>query len=76
MKDLTIRLLVTSREAGILIGKDGSQITALREQSNSKITVSKMVPKVNERIVQISSTMDSIVHVWCTHLGILYSCRH
>jgi ribosomal protein S3 len=67
---------VTSREAGILIGKDGSQITALREQSNSKITISKMVLKVNERIVQITGTIDTIVDVCMIHLGILDSCRH
>jgi heterogeneous nuclear rnp K-like protein 2 len=60
MNNLSIRLLVTSKEAGILIGKDGSQVTLLREESNSRISISKMVPKVNERIVQITGTVESI----------------
>jgi heterogeneous nuclear rnp K-like protein len=53
-------MLVTSKEAGILIGKNGSQITALREQSNTNLSITKMVPKVNERIVQINGTEESI----------------
>ncbi|RAL46596.1 hypothetical protein DM860_004875 [Cuscuta australis] len=53
--DTVYRILCASRRIGSVIGKGGTIIKALREESQAKITVEDSVPGSDERVVIISS---------------------
>ncbi|OMJ29882.1 RNA-binding protein rnc1 [Smittium culicis] len=57
---LTIRSLVSTREAGIIIGKGGKNVSELREVSKAKAGVSKVLPGVYERVMSISGTLEQV----------------
>lgn len=61
---LTMRALVSSREAGVIIGKSGHNVANIRESTGCKAGVSKVVPGVNERILTISGKLDSIAKAY------------
>ena len=61
--ELTIRSLVTSREAGIIIGKQGKNVADLRDQTNCKAGVSKVVPGVHERVLSVTGAVPDIAKV-------------
>lgn len=58
-RNMAFRCLVTTREAGIIIGKQGRSISALREQSGARITISEMIPGAHERVLSVIGTADS-----------------
>lgn len=60
---LTLRALVTTKEAGIIIGKAGKNVADLRERTGVKAGVSKVVPGVHERVLSISGSVESIAKV-------------
>jgi len=60
VKSVTMRALVTGKEAGIIIGKGGRNVVEIRDQSGAKITVSEQVPGAQERIVTISGPLDAV----------------
>lgn len=53
--DTTYCILCQSKKVGSVIGKGGSIIKALREETQAKITVADSVPGSDDRIVIISS---------------------
>jgi hypothetical protein len=55
-----MRSLVSSKEAGVLIGKNGSKIQQMRDETGIITGVSKMIPKVSERIVSLSGSINEI----------------
>lgn len=57
---LTLRALVSSKEAGVIIGKAGKNVADLREATNVKAGVSKVVPGVSDRILSVTGTLDGI----------------
>jgi heterogeneous nuclear rnp K-like protein 2 len=57
---LVIRGLITSRDAGVIIGKDGKNVAELREATGVKAGVSKVVPGVNDRILTLTGTIDGV----------------
>ncbi|OLY79394.1 RNA-binding protein rnc1 [Smittium mucronatum] len=57
---LTIRSLVSTREAGIIIGKGGKNVSELREISKAKAGISKVFPGVYERVLSISGTLEQV----------------
>ncbi|KAI0244730.1 PAB1 binding protein [Massospora cicadina] len=59
VRALAFRCLVTTREAGIIIGKQGRSISSLREQSGARITISEMIPGAHERVLSVIGTPDS-----------------
>lgn len=60
---LSLRALVTTKEAGVIIGKGGKNVADLREQTGVKAGVSKVVPGVHERVLSISGSIESIAKV-------------
>lgn len=60
---LTIRALVSTKEAGVIIGKGGQNVAELREKTGVKAGVSKVVPGVHDRVLSVSGTMEGIAHV-------------
>ncbi|OUM59111.1 hypothetical protein PIROE2DRAFT_35772, partial [Piromyces sp. E2] len=59
-KSISIRSLVTSKEAGAIIGKGGKNVKEVREATGVKAAVSPVVEGVNERILTVTGTLDTI----------------
>lgn len=63
---LTLRALVSTKDAGVIIGKGGKNVADLREQTGVKAGVSKVVPGVHERVLSISGSVEAVAKV-CWH---------
>ncbi|GAA6021536.1 hypothetical protein JCM11491_006476 [Sporobolomyces phaffii] len=61
---LTLRALVSSKEAGVVIGRGGATIADIRENANVKAGVSKVVPGVPDRVLSIGGTTDSVAKAY------------
>ncbi|KIJ45284.1 hypothetical protein M422DRAFT_47067 [Sphaerobolus stellatus SS14] len=61
---LTLRALVTTKEAGIIIGKGGKNVADIREQSGVKAGVSKVVPGVHERVLTVSGSVEAVAKAY------------
>ncbi len=57
---LLVRALVSTKEAGIIIGKGGANVAELREQTGVKAGVSKVVPGVHDRVLSVTGTLQGI----------------
>lgn len=62
-KALTLRALVSTKEAGVIIGKGGSNVAELRDKSGVKAGVSKVVPGVHDRVLSVSGTLEGVAKV-------------
>jgi len=60
---VTLRSLVTTKEAGVIIGKGGKNVAEIRELTNVKAGVSKVIAGVHERILTVSGQLDSVAKV-------------
>jgi hypothetical protein len=60
---LTLRALVSTKDAGIIIGKAGKNVADLREQTAVKAGVSKVIPGVHERVLTVSGPVESVAQV-------------
>ncbi|KAL5112512.1 Poly rC binding protein 3 [Taenia crassiceps] len=73
-KPVLIRCLMSRREAGCIIGKNGETISFLRKRSGAKIKVSDR--GVKERIVSVSGNMSAVIHViklFCREFAWMYA---
>jgi heterogeneous nuclear rnp K-like protein 2 len=61
---LTLRALVTTKEAGVIIGKGGKNVADLREQTGVKAGVSKVIPGVHERVLTVGGSVDAIAKAY------------
>ncbi|KAF8321143.1 hypothetical protein DL93DRAFT_2130556 [Clavulina sp. PMI_390] len=61
---LSLRSLVTSKEAGIIIGRAGKNVADLRDRTGVKAGVSKVVPGVHERVLSISGSVEGIAKAY------------
>ncbi|KAF8418828.1 hypothetical protein EV426DRAFT_709028 [Tirmania nivea] len=57
---LTLRAIVTTKEAGVIIGKAGKNVADLREETGVKAGVSKVVPHVHDRVLSVTGTLDGV----------------
>ncbi|KAK0389510.1 hypothetical protein NLU13_3085 [Sarocladium strictum] len=57
---LTLRAIVSSKEAGVIIGKAGKNVADLRDETGVKAGVSKVVQGVHDRVLTITGGCDSI----------------
>lgn len=60
---LTLRALVTTKEAGVIIGKGGKNVADLREQTGVRAGVSKVIPGVHERVLTVGGSADAVAKV-------------
>ena len=60
---LTLRALVSTKEAGIIIGKGGKNVADLREQTGVKAGVSKVIQGVHERVLTVTGPVESVSKV-------------
>ncbi|WWC88704.1 uncharacterized protein L201_003617 [Kwoniella dendrophila CBS 6074] len=57
---LSLRSLVSTKEAGIIIGKAGATIASIRNLTGVKAGVSKVVPGVQDRVFSVSGDLESV----------------
>jgi heterogeneous nuclear rnp K-like protein 2 len=57
---LTLRALVSTKEAGIIIGKGGTTIANIRNTTGVKAGVSKVVTGVQDRVLSVSGEVEGI----------------
>lgn len=60
---LTVRALVSTKEAGVIIGKGGQNVAELREKSGVKAGVSKVIQGVHDRVLSITGSVEAIAKV-------------
>lgn len=61
---LTLRALVSTKEAGIIIGKAGKNVADLREQTGVKAGVSKVIQGVHERVLTVTGPVEGVSKVY------------
>ncbi|KAK4185347.1 hypothetical protein QBC35DRAFT_18213 [Podospora australis] len=57
---ITLRAIVSSKEAGVIIGKGGKNVADLRDETGVKAGVSKVVQGVYDRVLTITGTCDAV----------------
>ena len=57
---LTLRAIVSSKEAGVIIGKAGKNVADLRDETGVKAGVSKVVPGVHDRVLTVTGELNGI----------------
>jgi len=57
---VSYRLLVSRREAGAIIGKEGSNITRIRDEYGIKAGVSRITDGCIDRILSVSGTVENL----------------
>ncbi|KAL1995657.1 hypothetical protein VTN49DRAFT_1844 [Thermomyces lanuginosus] len=61
---LTLRAIVSSREAGVIIGKAGKNVADLREEAGVKAAVSKMVQGVHDRVLTVTGGLQGCARAY------------
>ncbi|TFY75035.1 hypothetical protein EWM64_g8977 [Hericium alpestre] len=61
---LTLRALVSTKDAGVIIGKAGKNVADLRDQTGVKAGVSKVIPGIHERVLTISGSVESVAKAY------------
>ncbi|PAV22393.1 cytoplasmic [Pyrrhoderma noxium] len=61
---LTLRALVSTKDAGVIIGKGGNNVANLRDETGVKAGVSKVVPGVHERVLTVSGDAESVAKAY------------
>ncbi|KAJ3126274.1 hypothetical protein HK098_007746 [Nowakowskiella sp. JEL0407] len=59
-QSITMRALISTKEAGIIIGKSGKNVEEIRTQSGSRVNVSEVLPHAVERVLTISGALDTV----------------
>ncbi|KAI9692753.1 MAG: RNA binding protein, heterogenous nuclear RNP-K like protein [Bogoriella megaspora] len=57
---LTLRAIVSSKEAGVIIGKAGQNVADLRDKTGVRAGVSKVVQGVHDRVLSVTGTLESL----------------
>ena len=57
---MTLRAIVSSKEAGVIIGKAGKNVADLRDETGVKAGVSKVVQGVHDRVLTVTGGLDGI----------------
>jgi len=64
-QELTLRAIVSSKEAGVIIGKAGKNVADLREETGVRAGVSKVVPGVHDRVLTVQGRLAAIAKAYC-----------
>lgn len=57
---LTLRAIVSSKEAGVIIGKQGKNVADLRDETGVRAGVSKVVQGVHDRVLTVTGPLSGI----------------
>lgn len=58
-----IRSLVSTKDAGVIIGRGGKNVSDIRELSSARVTISEIVPGAYERILTVSGPVNAVSKV-------------
>ncbi|KAJ5174734.1 RNA-binding protein rnc1 [Penicillium canariense] len=61
---LTLRAIVSSKEAGVIIGKAGKNVADLRDETGVKAGVSKVVPGVHDRVLTVTGPLQGTAQAY------------
>ena len=61
---LTLRAIVSSKEAGVIIGKAGKNVADLRDETGVKAGVSKVVQGVHDRVLTITGGLEGLAKAY------------
>jgi heterogeneous nuclear rnp K-like protein 2 len=61
---LTLRAIVSSKEAGVIIGKAGKNVADLRDETGVKAGVSKVVQGVHDRVLTVTGNLDGLAKAY------------
>ncbi|KAI9833050.1 MAG: hypothetical protein M1819_003883 [Sarea resinae] len=61
---LTLRAIVSSKEAGVIIGKGGKNVADLRDETGVKAGVSKVVPGVHDRVLTVTGALEGMAKAY------------
>jgi heterogeneous nuclear rnp K-like protein len=61
---LTLRAIVSSKEAGVIIGKAGKNVADLREETGVKAGVSKVVQGVHDRVLTVTGPLEGLAKAY------------
>jgi heterogeneous nuclear rnp K-like protein 2 len=64
VQQLTLRAIVSSREAGVIIGKQGKNVADLRDETGVRAGVSKVVPGVHDRVLTVTGELKAITKAY------------
>ncbi|KAJ8521454.1 hypothetical protein ONZ45_g1848 [Pleurotus djamor] len=70
---LTLRALVSTKDAGIIIGKAGKNVADVRDQTGVKAGVSKVIPGVHERVLTVSGSVQAVAKAYTLIISQLVS---
>jgi heterogeneous nuclear rnp K-like protein 2 len=54
---------VSTKDAGVIIGKAGKNVADLREQTGVKAGVSKVIPGVHDRVLTVTGNVEAVAKV-------------
>ncbi|KAI9333138.1 hypothetical protein BDR26DRAFT_868645 [Obelidium mucronatum] len=60
VKQMSMRAIISMKEAGMIIGKNGKNVADIRDSSGAKVTVSENVSGAAERVLTIVGPLDTI----------------
>lgn len=61
---LTLRAIVSSKEAGVIIGKAGKNVADLRDETGVKAGVSKVVQGVHDRVLTVTGPLQGVAKAY------------
>jgi len=61
---LTLRAIVSSKEAGVIIGKAGKNVADLRDETGVKAGVSKVVQGVHDRVLTVTGQLEGVARAY------------
>ncbi|KAJ5608841.1 hypothetical protein N7528_009408 [Penicillium herquei] len=61
---VTLRAIVSSKEAGVIIGKAGKNVADLRDETGVKAGVSKVVPGVHDRVLTVTGPLQGVARAY------------
>lgn len=61
---LTLRAIVSSKEAGVVIGKGGKNVADLRDETGVKAGVSKVVQGIHDRVLTVTGPVEGVAKAY------------
>ncbi|RXW24777.1 hypothetical protein EST38_g1111 [Candolleomyces aberdarensis] len=63
-ESLTLRALVSTKDAGVIIGKAGKNVADLRDQTGVKAGVSKVIPGIHDRVLTVTGSVEAVAKAY------------
>lgn len=63
-ENISIRSLVSTKDAGVIIGRGGKNVSDIRELSNARVTISEIVPGAYERILTVTGPANAVAKAY------------